>query len=214
MLRNEYQFKVLDALANNKALLSEYEVAHSEYILTQKQYQEVTQEYEKAKASHELDDFLYQELLKLNLQEGMHENLESKHSALIHVDYLQSTLAEAVQLLENESTGILDQLLKLRGLASGLEQKSSRFTTLQERFTSLFIEAEDLLAECKLQLENLETNPEELEKLQFKLDLLNRKMQKHKVNSVSDLIKIEKQLAERLKKTLNVSSQLDELKKT
>ena len=214
LLRNEYQFKVLDALANNKALLSEYEVAHSEYKLTQKQYQEVTQEYEKAKASHELDDFLYQELLKLNLQEGMHENLESKHSALIHVDYLQSTLAEAVQLLENESTGILDQLLKLRGLASGLEQKSSRFTTLQERFTSLFIEAEDLLAECKLQLENLETNPEELEKLQFKLDLLNRQMQKHKVNSVSDLIKIEKQLAERLKKTLNVSSQLDELKKT
>ena len=214
LLRNEYQFKVLDALANNKALLSEYEVAHSEYILTQKQYQEVTQEYEKAKASHELDDFLYQELLKLNLQEGMHENLESKHSALIHVDYLQSTLAEAVQLLENESTGILDQLLKLRGLASGLEQKSSRFTTLQERFTSLFIEAEDLLAECKLQLENLETNPEELEKLQFKLDLLNRQMQKHKVNSISDLIKIEKQLAERLKKTLNVSSQLDELKKT
>lgn len=214
LLRNEYQFKVLDALANNKALLSKYEVAHSEYKLTQKQYQEVTQEYEKAKASHELDDFLYQELLKLNLQEGMHENLESKHSALIHVDYLQSTLAEAVQLMENESTGMLDQLLKLRGLASGLEQKSSRFTTLQERFTSLFIEAEDLLAECKLQLENLETNPEELEKLQFKLDLLNRQMQKHKVNSVSDLIKIEKQLAERLKKTLNVSSQLDELKKT
>ena len=214
LLRNEYQFKVLDALANNKTLLSKYEVAHSEYKLTQKQYQEVTQEYEKAKASHELDDFLYQELLKLNLQEGMHENLESKHSALIHVDYLQSTLAEAVQLLENESTGILDQLLKLRGLASGLEQKSSRFTTLHERFTSLFIEAEDLLAECKLQLENLETNPEELEKLQFKLDLLNRQMQKHKVNSVSDLIKIEKQLAERLKKTLNVSSQLDELKKT
>jgi DNA repair protein RecN (Recombination protein N) len=214
LLRNEYQFKVLDALANNKALLSKYEVAHSEYKLTQKQYQEVTQDYEKAKASHELDDFLYQELLKLNLQEGMHENLESKHSALIHVDYLQSTLAEAVQLLENESTGILDQLLKLRGLASGLEQKSSRFTALQERFTSLFIEAEDLLAECKLQLENLETNPEELEKLQFKLDLLNRQMQKHKVNSVSDLIKIEKQLAERLKKTLNVSSQLDELKKT
>ena len=176
--------------------------------MTQKQYQEVTQEYEKAKASHELDDFLYQELMKLNLQEGMHENLESKHSALIHVYYLQSTLAEAVQLLENESTGILDQLLKLRGLASGLEQKSSRFTTLQERFTSLFIEAEDLLAECKLQLENLETNPEELEKLQFKLDLLNRQMQKHKVNSVLDLIKIEKQLAERLKKTLNVSLSL------
>ena len=214
LLRNEYQFKVLDALANNKALLSEYEVAHSEYILTQKQYQEVTQEYEKAKASHELDDFLYQELLKLNLQEGMHENLESKHSALIHVDYLQSTLAEAVQLMENESTGMLDQLLKLRSLATGLEQKSGRFTTLQERFNSLFIEAEDLLTECKLQLENLETNPEELEKLQFKLDLLNRQMQKHKVNSISDLIKIEKQLAERLKKTLNVSSQLDELKKT
>ena len=214
LLRNEYQFKVLDALANNKALLSKYEVAHSEYKLTQKQYQEATQEYKKAKASHELDDFLYQELLKLNLQEGMHENLESKHSALIHVDYLQSTLAEAVQLMENESTGMLDQLLKLRSLASGLEQKSSRFTTLQERFTSMFIEAEDLLAECKLQLENLETNPEELEKLQFKLDLLNRQMQKHKVNSVSDLIKIEKQLAERLKKTLNVSSQLDELKKT
>ena len=211
LLQNEYQFQVLDALANNKETLSKYKRTRKEYKSVSESYQQLKLDAENAKASYELDDFLYQELLKLNLKEGMEEDLEQKHGALSNVDYLQTTLAEGIRIMETEAIGLLDQLLKLRSLASGLTIKAGQFAPLEERFNAILVEAEDLLSECKIQFENLESNPEELEKLQAKLDELNSQMQKHKVNSTTDLITIQSQLEVRLNKSLNMDIELNRL---
>jgi DNA repair protein RecN (Recombination protein N) len=211
LLQNEYQFQVLDALANNKETLSKYKRRRKEYKSVSESYQQLKLDAENAKASYELDDFLYQELLKLNLKEGMEEDLEQKHSSLSNVDYLQTTLAEGIRIMETEAVGLLDQLLKLRSLASGLTVKAGQFAPLEERFNAILVEAEDLLSECKIQFENLESNPEELEKLQAKLDELNSQMQKHKVNSTTDLITIQSQLEVRLNKSLNMDIELNRL---
>ena len=211
LLQNEYQFQVLDALANNKETLSKYKRRRKEYKSVLESYQQLKLDAENAKASYELDDFLYQELLKLNLKEGMEEDLEQKYSALSNVDYLQTTLAEGIRIMETEAVGLLDQLLKLRSLASGLTIKAGQFAPLEERFNAILVEAEDLLSECKIQFENLESNPEDLEKLQAKLDELNSQMQKHKVNSTTDLITIQSQLEVRLNKSLNMDIELNRL---
>ena len=211
LLQNEYQFQLLDALANNKETLSKYKRTRKEYKSISESYQQLKLDAENAKASYELDDFLYQELLKLNLKEGMQEDLEQKHSALSNVDYLQTTLAEGIRIMETEAVGLLDQLLKLRSLASGLADKAGQFTTMEQRFSNILAETEDLLSECKFQFENLESNPEELENLETKLDELNSHMQKHKVNSISDLITVQSQLEARLNRSLNMDEELNKL---
>lgn len=211
LLENEYQFQVLDVLAKNKETLKDYQNTRIEYKGVQKEFLDLKRDSENAKASYELDDFLYQELLKLNLKDGLQEDLEGKHNALVHIDFLQSNLAEGIQLMENESIGLIDQLLKLRSLAYSLAQKSTQFSPLHERFSTLFTEAEDLLSECKVQYENLEANPEELEKVQFQIDQLNGVFQKHKANSITDLLKIQAQLGVRLEKSLNMESELKAL---
>jgi DNA repair protein RecN (Recombination protein N) len=211
LLQNEYQFQLLDALANNKETLSKYKRTRKEYKSISESYQQLKLDAENAKASYELDDFLYQELLKLNLKEGMQEDLEQKHSALSNVDYLQTTLAEGIRIMETEAVGLLDQLLKLRSLASGLADKAGQFTTMEQRFSNILAETEDLLSECKFQFENLESNPEELENLETKLDELNSQMQKHKVNSISDLITVQSQLEARLNRSLNMDEDLNKL---
>ena len=211
LLENEYQFQVLDVLAKNKETLKDYQNTRIEYKGVQKEFLDLKRDSENAKASYELDDFLYQELLKLNLKDGLQEDLEGKHNALVHIDFLQSNLAEGIQLMENESIGLIDQLLKLRSLAYSLAQKSTQFSPLHERFSALFTEAEDLLGECKVQYENLEANPEELEKVQFQIDQLNGVFQKHKANSITDLLKIQAQLGLRLEKSLNMESELKAL---
>lgn len=211
LLDHEYQFRVLDALAGNKKILADYKKTRSAFMETQSECNALKLASEEAKASYVLDEFMYQELLKLNLYEGMQADLESKHSSLTHVDFLQSSIAEAIQLMENDSMGLLDQLLKLRSLASGLAQKSGQFSSLQQRFNGLFVEAEDLLNECKLQFENLESNPLELEKTQTRLDQLNSLLLKHKVNSSSDLMVIQQRLAQRLDTTSALDSKLKTL---
>jgi DNA repair protein RecN (Recombination protein N) len=113
--------------------------------------------------------------------------------------------------METEAVGLLDQLLKLRSLASGLADKAGQFTTMEQRFSNILAETEDLLSECKFQFENLESNPEELENLETKLDELNSQMQKHKVNSISDLITVQSQLEARLNRSLNMDEELNKL---
>ena len=211
LLQNEYQFQLLDALANNKETLGKYKRIREEYKSISESYQQLKLDAENAKASYELDHFLYQELFKLNLKEGMQEDLEQKHSALSNVDYLQNTLAEGIRIMETEAVGLLDQLLKLRGLASSLAEKAGQFTIMEKQFSNILAEAEDLLNECKFQFENLESNPEELEKLETKLDELNSQMQKHKVNSISDLITVLSQLEIRLNRSLNMDEDLNKL---
>lgn len=208
LLQNEYQFQVLDTLANNQSRLNGYQKTRKEYIEVTQKFEALKNNADQAKASFELDNFLYQELLKLNLKEGMEETLEQQHSALSNVDSLQSSFAEIIQTLEGEDLGLLDQLLKLRSLASGLTVKSGQFASLEERFNAVFVEAEDLLSECKHQFENLESNPEELAGVQAKLDALNTQLQKHKVRSSADLIRIQSQLEVRLNQTLNLDEEL------
>lgn len=84
LLQNEYQFQLLDALANNKETLGKYKRIREEYKSISESYQQLKLDAENAKASYELDHFLYQELFKLNLKEGMQEDLEHKLS-LIHI---------------------------------------------------------------------------------------------------------------------------------
>jgi DNA repair protein RecN (Recombination protein N) len=211
LLQNEYQFQLLDALANNKETLSKYKRTSEEYKSISESYQQLKLDAENAKASYELDNFLYQELLKLNLKEGIQEDLEQKYSALSNVDYLQTTLSEGIRIMETEAVGLLDQLLKLRSLASSLADKAGQFTPMEKRFSTILAEAEDLLSECKFQFENLESNPEELEKLEIKLDELYSQMQKHKVNSILDLITVQSQLEVRLNRSLNMDDELNKL---
>ena len=74
----------------------------------------------------------------------MQEDIEIKLSTLSHVEYLQTTLASSIQLLEQESLGILDQMKELRRHSQGLSDKSKEYKEIHERITISSIDTEDL----------------------------------------------------------------------
>jgi DNA repair protein RecN (Recombination protein N) len=124
---------------------------------------------------------------------------------------LQSNLAECIQLFENETTGVFDQILRLNLLSQGLTQKSSQFSSLSERMKGLAVESEDLLDECKRLLETLEVNPKELEQLQSELDLINALFQKHKVLTIEELVEVKNTLEKELQATMDIDGTLEKL---
>jgi DNA repair protein RecN (Recombination protein N) len=129
LLRNEYQFQVLDALANNKAVLSRYQETLSIYKITQKEIHHWQAVQSESKDAFDLKQFLYEELLASNLETGMETALEEKLNALTHLEYLQTSLAEAIQLLEVESMGIVDQINHLQRLSQGIVDKAKSLPT-------------------------------------------------------------------------------------
>ncbi|MEK9614457.1 MAG: DNA repair protein RecN, partial [Flavobacteriaceae bacterium] len=186
--------------------------ALSTYKKTTQEYTRLHHQENQSKESLEYKQFLFDELQSAKLEVGIYEKWEEQYTSLTHIDYLQNSLAEAIQLIENESLGILDQLFRVRSLANGLEEKSKQFLSLSNRFRSLTIEMEDVNEECKQQLENLEANPQEMEILQQKMDLVHSLFQKHKVQTVSELIEIQEQLEKDLEQTADLEETLKKLK--
>ncbi len=209
LLENQYQFQVLDALAGNQNTLGTYQTILSAYRNTQKEYKQCLENQAAFKEEFELKQFLLDELQASKLEVGREDEIKTQLHTLTHIEFLQTTFAAAIQLLENESLGIVDQLKELRRYSQGLSEKSKQYEALRERVQGVAIEMEDVMEEFKHQFEFLESNPQKLEELQAQMDHLNVLYQKHRVQSESELIAIQSELEQTLKETLNLDDRLD-----
>jgi len=212
LLRNEYQFQVLDALAGNERLLEQYQIDLAAYKKAKKEFEYWTKVQADSNDSLELKQFLYEELVASKLDPDWEVELDQEIDALSHVDYLQTTLAASIQLLESETLGIVDQLKVVRRNSQGIFEKSSQFESLHERVQSATVELEDLMEEFKQHFERLEVNPQKLEELLAQKDQLNSLLQKHKVNTVDELRSIRDSLGKSLGETINLADKLTALK--
>ena len=211
LLENEYQFQVLDAIANNQEILTQYQKTLALYKSTLKEHNYYKEVHTESKDALELKQFLFEELQNSKLQVGMQEDIEIKLSTLSHVEYLQTALASSIQLLEQESLGILDQMKELRRHSQGLSDKSKEYKEIHERITISSIETEDFLELLKQKFDHLEANPKKLQELNSQMDFLNSLYQKHKVNNIDDLLAIKKKLELTLNDTLSLDHKLSEL---
>ena len=208
LLEKDYQFEILDALGSCGSQLKSYKDTLIAYKKVLKEYLHWATLKNESQDSLELKNFLFDELSSINLKEGMEDNLESKISLLSNIEYLQTSLSQSIHLLGAESTGIIDSILKVRSLSQGLSKIDSKYLLLNERIQDISIETDDLLNELKIQLDQLEANPQELEILQTQLDQVNTMLQKHKVTSVLDLINVKNKLENELQETLDIDSKL------
>ena len=211
LLEKDYQFEILDALGSCGSQLKSYKDTLIAYKKVLKEYLHWATLKNESQDSLELKNFLFDELSSINLKEGMEDNLESKISLLSNIEYLQTSLSQSIHLLGAESTGIIDGILKVRALSQGLSKIDSKYLLLNERIQDISIETDDLLNELKIQLDQLEANPQELEILQAQLDQVNTMLQKHKVTSVLDLISVKNKLENELQETLDIDGKLKAL---
>ena len=211
LLENDYQFEILDALGSCASLLKPYTDTLNAYKKVLNEYSHWATLKNKSQDSLELKNFLFDELSSINLKEGMEDNLERKISSLSNIDYIQNSFSQSIELLGAESTGIIDRILSVRALIKGLSKIDPKYSLLNERVQVISIETDDLLNELKIQLDQLEANPQELEILQAQLDQVNTMLQKHKVTSVLDLISVKNKLEDELQETLDIDGKLKAL---
>ena len=211
LLENDYQFEILDALGSCASLLKSYTDTLNAYKKVLNEYSHWATLKNKSQDSLELKNFLFDELSSINLKDGMEDNLESKISSLSNIDYIQTSFSQSIELLGAESTGIIDRILSVRALIKGLSKIDPKYSLLNERVQDISIETDDFLNELKIQLDQIEANPQELEILQAQLDEVNTMLQKHKVTSVLDLISVKNKLEDELQETLDIDGKLKAL---
>lgn len=205
LTEHDFQLKVVDALAANKTLLTDYKEVFLLYQSTLKELNQLIEAQQDAIKEYDYNTFLFKELEAAPLQSGIQEELEDLYEQLNNVETILEQLGNTSSLLSNEPVGILPLLSELKQSTNKLASFGSRYSQLNDRVQSVFIEANDIAEEILLLQESVEANPGELEVVNSKLQLLYDLRRKHGVESIDELIAIRGLL----EKKIGVTEDLD-----
>ncbi|WP_454946699.1 DNA repair protein RecN [Capnocytophaga leadbetteri] len=208
-----FQFAIIDAMANDKPLLTEYVQLHQLLKKEQKKLQELIEFQKNAKKEYDYNLHQLKELKSATLEEGILEELEESYEEASNVEDIKENVSESLYLLNDENIGILNNLRELKRSFSSLTEYKQLYRDLYERIESAFLELEDLASEISDIDESIEADPDNLEQISKQLNKIYSLQKKHSVATVEELIAIQQELEEAVSKTESVDIDLNKQKK-
>ncbi|WP_315507423.1 DNA repair protein RecN [Capnocytophaga leadbetteri] len=208
-----FQFAIIDAMANNKSLLTEYVQLHQLLKKEQKKLEELIEFQKNAKKEYDYNLHQLKELKSATLEEGILEELEESYEEASNIEDIKENVSESLYLLNDDNIGILNNLRELKRSFSSLTEYKKLYRDLYERIESAFLELEDLASEISDIDESIEADPDNLEQISKKLNKIYSLQKKHSVATVEELIAIQQELEEAVSKTESVDIDLNKQKK-
>ena len=205
-----FQFEIIDAMAENKSLLEEYQRLLVLLKNEQKKLQELIDFQQTANKEYDYNLHQLKELKSVTLEEGILEELEESYEEASNIEEIKESVAESLYLLNDEDIGILNNLRELRRAFSNLTEYKQQYRELYERIDSAFLDLEDLGRDVAEIDENIETDPENLEEISKQLNKIYSLQQKHKVTTVEELMSIQERLEKAVSKTESADFDLKE----
>lgn len=206
----DYQYDVLDTVAQNSELKVEYAKNYKLLNRFRKEYDDLKSKQIKADEAYDYNVFLLSELTEAKLKLGLQEELESTQSKLSHVEELQEKLGQSYQQLDEESIGVVAQLREINLQLRKASQLDPGLGELQQRIESIMIEAEDIASETQSQLESLDADPKTLEEVNERLQLIYNLQKKHHVSDIEGLLQMKENLEHEVSVKENAEKELKE----
>ena len=208
LTQSDYQLEVLDALANNKINLDQYQNQLTQYKKVEERLLELTALQDSQKQDLDYSTFLLNELLEASLVPGMLIPLEEEEQELIHAEEIGLSLLKASQIINEEQMGVEVQLNEVRSALSKVSSLSEKHLPLFNRIESLKIELLDLNQEIQLQAEQIEANPSRLAAVKEALQKIYDLQAKHHCQGIEELIAIRESLDQKVQSTATLGEDL------
>ena len=206
-----FQLNVLDILSHNDEQLSAYQSLYREWKQAQQDLAELIARAEQNKADEDYIRFQLEQLEEANLSAGEQEELEQETDTLSHAEEIKAGLFRVGQLLTSDEGGLLAGLKESLNTMLGLQKVYSPATELAERLESTYIELKDVSQEISSQEEDVEFNPERLEEVNDRLNLIYTLQQKHRVTTVEELLALTEEYAAKLAAITSYDERIGEL---
>lgn len=185
------QFEIIDAIAENADLLDEYATLLKSYKSNKSDLQKQREAYSNAQKEQDYNTFLLNELVEAKLVSGSQEELEQDYQQLNNVEFIKENLEKSLSLADSEQFGVSQSLKEIRTSLQKISNITSEYNAISDRANSVLIEFEDIVSEINTLAEQLVNDPEQLELLNQKLQLIYSLQKKHQVNTVEELIAIQ-----------------------
>ena len=195
LFSEEYQFKIIDGLSENKNLIESYQNDYFEFQRKQRELEKLKNTLSEGNKESDYKLFLLEELEAAQLETVNYELLQSQISLAENKGAISELLAQIFARTDQEEVGLFDGFYDVKNKLSRVADLSLQFSELNARLEENYVEFKDILFQLQNEAEKLDANPEDLLVLQEQNDKINALFLKHKVSDIEDLLKIKEELS-------------------
>jgi len=213
LLQNaDFRLDIIDQYAQNNELLSQYQHTLANLKNTEHHYSQLKAQCTEAAQRQEFNAYTVQELEKAQLSANEQEETEQAIKLLSNAEDIKSHLYQASQILSEQENDTILQLLKsVHNDCSSLSSLSPEYQDFCRRLEAVELELKDLSYEIVRQENQVEINPQELERLNERLDLIYTLQHKYQVDSIQGLLDLNKKLQAELAEYTDNKEQLSQV---
>ena len=198
LAHDAFQLQVVDAIAKSQEPLLQYQHHFRAYRNCRQTLADLRATAQQQKAESDFLQFQFSQLNESQLSEGEQEQLEQEVQLLTHAEEIKTELSKAALLIDNESGSALVVLKEAEIALRHAEKLFPKAQEWQQRLESCTIELKDISDEIHRSQEGIDVDPARTELVKQRLDLLYSLEQKHRVNTLEELIILRDQLGEQL----------------
>ena len=209
----DFQFRLLDDIAQNGAILADYQTEYHNYNGLKRRLNELKEMADKNTAENDYLKFQLEELDKAGLKEGEYADIEQTLSVMENAEEIKTLLVTANGLLDNSENAILGQVNELTSTLSRLRHLLPDTDSLGARVENLKVELKDIAYDLRRKEDDTQFDEGQLQSLQERYDLLSRLMMKHHVNDFEALITLRDSLKERVNAFENIDEAIAKAEK-
>ena len=201
----------IDSYGGCGELIADYQAKYREYKILQKKLNEAN--FDESERLREIDllQFQSKELFDADVQIGEEERLEAERTALMNVEKIASLLNKARMMLDGEdSDGGVESVDIAASAMQSAASYNSEYEELSNNLTDIYYNLRDCAEGIYDAIDNLESDPERLEEIEERFDLLNRLTRKYNCPA-DELPDLAEQMQSRLEELLNYDKNRDDL---
>ena len=201
----------IDSYGGCGELLDEYRESYKQFKILQKKLNEANSDESERLREIDLLQFQSQELFEADVQIGEEERLEAERTSLMNFEKISSLLNKARLMLDGEdSDGGIESVDIAASAMQGSARYDSGYEELSNSLTDIYYNLRDCAESISDAIDNLDSDPERLEEIEERFDLLNRLTRKYNCTS-DELPALAEQMQTRLEELLNYDKNRDEL---
>ena len=194
-----FQLSLVDSFAGNFSTLNEYKTDFIRYKEILKKLEQIKLEESKAKSEQDYINFQFKELDEAGLNENENKSdLEIELRTLSHAEEIKIGLSKLEEIISSNEANVTANISVGIQLIQNLSKYNPQLELITQRLKSVQLELNDIILESTSLSEEVSADPERVEVINDRLNLLNRLEQKHRVNSIEELLIIKSNLNEKL----------------
>lgn len=209
---DRFHLNVIDAVAQTSTELEEYTLSYKEYRSLLAEEEQMVAANEKMKQDYDYMLFQHKQLEEASLQDGEMAELERERDMLVHAEEIKTELSFVVAALGEEGA-VVSTLSQIEQRLGKVANYLSADDDALARIESARIDMADLFKTLERQNESIEYDPERLQYVESRLDVIYSLLQKHHVQNEAELIVLQQSLAEKLNAICSFDEQIESLRK-